>query len=582
MNHTVLEHAPMPGRDVRPTMGGGRSTAPREGGIERRRPARILLVEDNPGDARLVRENLRDAALGRFDLVHVSKMADAEEALADDAFDAVLLDLSLPDAAGLPTVSRALAAAPGVPVIVLTGLEDEAVGARAVHVGAQDFLFKHGATGAVISRALRYALERKRFMDTQRFLAVAGARLADSLDCRTTLQHVTEMATPLLADWCVTYVVDGATIHRVAAAHADPRQRETVRALGEDRIDLTPGHPVRRVLETGESLLAPDVAHSLLEQAAEDEAHLQALERLGMTSLIITPLMARGRTLGAIAFVASNSGRRYGEDDLVLAEELASRVALAVDNARLYEAQQAALERAEEAVRSRDEVLGIVAHDLRNPLSSVRMAAYLLIETKLPDDRREDFLRSIVSNTERIDRQIEDLLEVARLEGGGLRIELERHRPHALVLDALEALASSAEEMEIEIGGGVREGLPEVMADPDRIRQIFVNLGGNAIKVTPRGGRIRISAEEADDLVRFSVADTGPGLREEDIPHLFDRFWQSRVNRKGGAGLGLSIARGIVEAHGGEIHAENGPEGGAVFHFTVPVADAEPEVPTDR
>ena len=572
MNLTALEQPPVSASDVRPTTRGRRSDAPREGKRERRRRARILLVEDNPGDARLVRENLRDAALGRFDLVHVSTMADAEEALADDAFDAVLLDLSLPDAAGLPTVSRALAAAPGVPVIVLTGLEDEAVGLRAVHAGAQDFLFKHGATGAVISRALRYALERKRFMDTQRFLAVAGARLADSLDYRTTLQHVADMATPLLADWCVTYVVDGATIHRVAAAHADPRQRETVRALGEDRVDLTPGHPVRRVLETGESLLSPEVSHSLLEQAAEDEAHLQALERLGMTSLIITPLVARGRTLGAIAFVASNSGRRFGEDDLVLAEELASRVALAVDNARLYEAQQVALERAEEAVRSRDEVLGIVAHDLRNPLSSVRMAAYLLLETELPENRREEFLRSIVSNTERIDRQIEDLLEVARLEGGGLRIESERHRPHALVLDALETLGSAAAAKEVEIEVQAGDGLPQVMADPDRIRQVFVNLCGNALKLTPAGGRIRISAAEIGPFVRFSVADSGPGMREEDIPHLFDRFWQSRPHRKGGAGLGLSIARGIVEAHGGEIHAENGPEGGALFHFTIPVA----------
>jgi len=538
-------------------------------------PLNVLLVEDNPGDAGLVRRYLEDAPLD-FRLVEAGTLGEAAVALSGQRFDAILLDLSLPDAQGLDTVERAVALAPGPPILVLTGADDDGLALEAVQAGAQDYLHKDSITPSGIARALRYAMERRRTADTQRFLARAGAVLSGSLDYRTTLQSIADLATPLLADWCVIYVVEEERVIRVAAAHADPDRRDAVHALGRDRGELGPAHPVRRALDSGEAVLAPEVPRSFLDAAAASPEHRAALEQLGMSSLMVTPMVARGRILGAIAFVGADSRRRYTADDLVLAKQLASRGALAVDNARLYEGQRAARERAERAVRSRDEVLGIVAHDLRNPLSGIRMAAEVAQGDGLTEERRCDMLRNIVRSTDRMDDLIQDLLDVSRIEAGALRVEPLAVSPAGLLADALEVLGEGAREEEVFLHVDCSSALPEVLADANRIRQVFVNIGGNALKFTPPGGSVTLSARTQGDEVRFSVADTGSGIEPAHLERLFDRFWQGTRDRKGGAGLGLSIASGIVAAHGGRIWAESPPEGGAIFHFTLPAASPSP------
>jgi signal transduction histidine kinase/CheY-like chemotaxis protein len=552
-----LEHPPAPG-------------ASGDAGAERG-PLHILLVEDNPGDAGLVRRYLEEAPL-EFRLVEATTLAEAAVALDGQRFDAVLLDLSLPDAQGVQTVERAIALAPGQPILVLTGLNDESVAVEAVQAGAQDYLEKGSITPVGIARALRYAMERRRAADTQRFLARAGSVLSGSLDYQATLQSVADLATPLLADWCVSYVVEGDRVMRVAASHADPDRRDAVRALGSNRNDLTPGHPVRQSLESGEPVLATQVPRGMLESVAESPAHLEALQRLGLSSLMVTPMIARGRILGAIAFVAADARRAYGADDLALAKELAGRAALAVDNARLYESQRAARERAERAVKTRDEVLGVVAHDLRNPLSGIRMAAEVALGDGVPEERRLQMLETIIRSTERMDDLIEDLLDVSRIEAGVLRVEPVSAAPAVLLADAVEALAGAAGPAGVFLHMGDAESLPRVLADPDRIRQVLVNIGGNAIRYTPSGGTVTFTAEEAEGKVSFSVADTGCGIEPGSMEALFDRFWQGGKERKGGAGLGLSIARGIVEAHGGRIWVTSVEGQGATFHFTLPVS----------
>jgi signal transduction histidine kinase len=537
-----------------------------------RGPLHILLVEDNPGDAGLVRRYLEEAPL-EFRLVEATTLAEAAVALDGQRFDAVLLDLSLPDAQGVQTVERAIALAPGQPILVLTGLNDESVALEAMQAGAQDYLEKGSITPVGIARALRYAMERRRAADTQRFLARAGSVLSGSLDYQATLQSVADLATPLLADWCVSYVIEGDRVMRVAASHADPDRRNAVRALGSNRNDLTPGHPVRQSLESGEPVLAAQVPRAFLESAAESPAHLEALQQLGLSSLMVTPMVARGRILGAIAFIAADSRRVYGADDLALAKELAGRAALAVDNARLYESQRAARERAERAVKTRDEVLGIVAHDLRNPLSGIRMAAEVAQGDAVPEERRVQMLDTIIRSTERMDDLIQDLLDISRIESGALGVEPEPIPPGALLADAADELAEDARRAEVFLHIAGAEELPKVLADARRIRQVLVNIGGNAIRHTPPGGSITfLAAAPGGDGVRFSVVDTGCGIEAHHLDHLFDRFWQAGKDRKGGAGLGLSIARGIVEAHGGRIWAESLEGQGATFHFTLPVA----------
>ncbi len=172
----------------------------------------------------------------------------------------------------------------------------------------------------------------------------------------------------------------------------------------------------------------------------------------------------------------------------------------------------------------------------------------------------------------RANRLLEDLMDVTRIESGGLSINVAPVDVAGLIADAAEAMAGLAEENVVELRTDAARPLPPVLADRDRILQVFANLAGNAVKFTPAGGTVTLGAACADGAVRFSVADTGPGMSAEQVERAFDRFWQAGRADRRGVGLGLSIARGIVEAHGGMLSVTSAPNDGAIFHFTLPAA----------
>ena len=252
-------------------------------------------------------------------------------------------------------------------------------------------------------------------------------------------------------------------------------------------------------------------------------------------------------------------------------------LAAAFSVASLTRREQRARAAAETAVRTRDEVVSIVSHDLRNPLSTVTMVTALLLDT-LPGDgartseRRQ--LEMILRAAENMDHMIQDLLDIARIETGRLAVETSPTSPASLVNEAVGMLEPIVEKEEKRLVWSVEEGLPPVSADRERVLQIFSNLVGNAVKFSPAGGVIAIGAELDGGAVRFHVSDTGTGMPPEHLPHLFDRFWQANRSDRRGIGLGLPIVKGLVEAHGGEIHVESELGQGTTFTFTVPVADA--------
>ncbi|MGH7678264.1 MAG: sensor histidine kinase [Gemmatimonadaceae bacterium] len=227
------------------------------------------------------------------------------------------------------------------------------------------------------------------------------------------------------------------------------------------------------------------------------------------------------------------------------------------------------------AVGARDDTVAVVAHDLRNPVSAIKMlsAALQLSEVDRLSHESAEQLRLIREAAVQMDRLIQDLLDVTRVETGRLVIDPEPIAAKTLLDDALQTLRPLVKEAALQFDAAYSDALPKVQADPERISQVLSNLVGNAIKATPRGGRIIVAAEHRDGMVQFSVTDTGTGIPAEQLPHIFDRFWQSAPSsiRTRGAGLGLPIAQGIVRAHGGRLWVESEFGQGATFRFTLPV-----------
>jgi signal transduction histidine kinase len=251
------------------------------------------------------------------------------------------------------------------------------------------------------------------------------------------------------------------------------------------------------------------------------------------------------------------------------------RKRLELERSRLLRSEQEARATAEAAVRARDEVLRVVSHDLGNSLSAVGIQALLLERT--PPEQRDDAavrkrtsaIRHLVAGMQRL-RQ--DLLDVASIEAGRLSMEPMPIEVDSVIEEALEVHRSLAEEKSIEMSASVAPSMPRVVADRARLLQVLGNLLGNAIKFTPVGGTIGLDAQPDSEAVQFSVRDSGPGIPPENLPHVFDRFWKERQGNRQGAGLGLAIAKGIVEAHGGRLWAESEVGVGSAFRFELPMA----------
>jgi two-component system sensor kinase FixL len=233
---------------------------------------------------------------------------------------------------------------------------------------------------------------------------------------------------------------------------------------------------------------------------------------------------------------------------------------------------------AQAAVHARDDVLHVVSHDLGNSLSAIVVNTTVLLKTLPPDSEEvRQRVASVRDLARRMQRLRQDLLDVASIEQGGLSIEWDSWHPGAVVSESVEAFAPLTAEKGIELSAQVDDDVPEVEGDRERVLQVLANLLGNAVKFTQPGGRVLLRVEAAPDEVRFSVRDTGPGIAPENQAHVWDRFWKSRTANRHGAGLGLAIARGIVEAHGGRISLESAPGEGSTFTFTLPLHPPAPD-----
>ncbi len=427
-------------------------------------------------------------------------------------------------------------------------------------------------TGRLFTVVLRDITERKRVEREQRFLATLGEELARSLDYEATAHLAAHIAVPELADACVLDLVDGAAITRRIVSEGGPESIRAPLATLAAAGPVGPDSPSRviDVLRTRRSDLVATVTDAWLEAHTDDTPNVAAAWRaLQARSLMILPLVTREHVLGALTLIAVDPGRHYDAFDLGFAEEVARRFALALDNARLYHA-------ARTATRARDEILGIVSHDLQNPIAAIAMGASVLSEQAPADvEGRRQLLRMITESTAWMRRLIRDLLDVSAIEAGRLSVERHGEAPAPIVASAARMLASALAERSIDLRVDVPNDLPLVEVDAARIEQVLVNILGNAVKFTAPGGRITIRAATNSADVGVAVADSGIGIAHDEQPHVFERYWQAHhTMRRRGAGLGLAIAKGIIDAHGGRIWVTSTPGQGSTFTFTLPVAPA--------
>lgn len=298
----------------------------------------------------------------------------------------------------------------------------------------------------------------------------------------------------------------------------------------------------------------------------------EAARRMGERGEIV------GRRKGGELFPAEASISKARVDDgliyTVVLRDITERRALERERARLAGAEHTARLEAEAATRARDEMLRVVSHDLRNPLTGVLMGSKMLRFQLEPDHPGHEILEGIELAAERQGRLIRDLTDVVSIEAGRLSIERRPHRVAPLLRAAVRPFEQVARAQQISLDWEDDEGLPAVSVDRDRIIQVLSNLLDNALRVTPPGGRIRVDAAAHGDRMRIVVRDTGPGIPEDEQELVFERFWRgSAGGGRAGSGLGLAIARGLVESHGGEIGVDSEPGAGSSFHFSLPLGD---------
>lgn len=427
----------------------------------------------------------------------------------------------------------------------------------------------HQGDDVIFAVVLRDVSVRKRFEQREQFLAEAGEKLAASFGSTETLHQVARLAVPTISDGCIleSRVANGYLAS--AAAHVVPE----IEAL-LDEISLAGPrmpqnkHPLVEVLQKRAPVLLQSDAAARILAASTMPAYLRAIKAMNPESALFLPLVAREQLIGALTLFRAKGG--FDGDDLAFAEDLARLTALALDNARLHDTVRASL-------RARDTMVGVVSHDLRNPVAAVKMLSRTLLNE--PDDwKRDDGKRTrerielISQAAEQMDALIKDLLDVNRLDSGKLAIEAAPIDPSLLLTNALQTLRPLVAEKGIKLDLQIESGLPSVMADRERIQQTLSNLVGNALKFSPPGTKIVVKARKEESSVVISVLDSGQGIASEQLPRVFDRFWQAARTDRQGAGLGLAIAKGIIESHGGRIWIESKPGEGATASFTLPIA----------
>jgi signal transduction histidine kinase/CheY-like chemotaxis protein len=437
------------------------------------------------------------------------------------------------------------------------------------------------------NRALAEATQRKRVEESQHFLAEVSVDFT-SLDYETTLKNLARRAVPFLADFCFFDVITpDERIQRVGWAHADPAKQElfdkVCRLVPALNFKDRPVSTTRLLTELGSPDFEPEITDAWMQAAATSPQHLQFMRDLGLSSMMAVPLIAHERNLGTLTFCyTAASGRRYAQTELRLAEELARRTAIVVENAKLYHALQ-------EADRRKDEFLAMLSHELRNPLAPISNAVHLLRLQKNGDQLQKQARSIIERQVGQLTHLVDDLMEVSRITTGRVQLRHDRVVVNGIVECAVETARPLIDQRRHELTVSLSPDPIWLNADAARLEQVVVNLLTNAAKYTDEGGHIWLTVELASgacsdrsasgghqppDEAVIRVRDTGVGVAPELLPRIFDLFTQAQRSldrSQGGLGIGLALVQRLVEMHQGRVEAYSALGQGSEFVVRLPV-----------
>lgn len=429
--------------------------------------------------------------------------------------------------------------------------------------------------GDAVMTFRRDITRKKREQEGAQLLADASRALGSTLDYEKTLQAIARLAVGDLADWCAVDLLDGeGKIRQVAVAHVDEARVKWARELNKR---YPPDHSaptgVGEVIRTGQPQIYPEISDEMLVAGAQDEEHLRISRELQIKSAIVVPMSARGRTLGALTLVSSDKGRRYGDEDLALAMELATRAAVAIDNAQLYRSALTASE-------AKSAFLGTMSHELRTPLNAIIGYQSLLREgiDGALNDAQLAHLARIRASADHLLGLIDEILTFGRLEAGKEVIQRTEAQLRPIIDEAVSMITPLAgvKGMRLRVEGEDAT----IFTDPGRVRQIILNLLSNAVKFSDEG-EVLVRSRVTGEGVAIDVIDSGIGIATENQARIFDPFWQVEqrsTRRAGGTGLGLSVSRNLARLLGGEVSVKSKFEKGSTFTLTLPVSR---EIPGD-
>jgi PAS domain S-box-containing protein len=415
--------------------------------------------------------------------------------------------------------------------------------------------------------------DRKRFEISQAFLSELGALLGSSLEYERTLETIAQMAVRDLADLCIIDIVEGAG--NVARLKVKSR-KASLSALRNlfMRIPLERDHPLwfEMVAQSKRPIVGP-ITQEMVGFVFQDESDLRVIREAGLHSGMVIPLLRDGNIVAAIVLLSGSSSRIYGPEDLYLAEELARRAAASIENARLYFL-------ARRAIESREDLLAVVSHDLKNPVMVIGLVAKMLRQSgELETAQLAEYSNKIERAADKMLNLISQISDSSKIENGTFSVAPQAETLENIILPAIDGMKPLAEAKQQTIECRIESNLPEVAADGPRVGQVLSNLVSNGIKFSRQGSKIVVTAQERDNTIMVCVSDEGPGIQRENLSKVFDRYWQAEDTKHAGTGLGLSIAKGVVEAHGGKIWADSELGKGSSFSFTLPLATPDMKRP---